>query len=157
MKVRTLPPRPRGVSGAVARPRALDEQPGDGAPARVLVVGTDDWAVEQTAPMLEASGCEVLRCHEPGEPAFPCNALIEGRQCPLDVGFDVVVNVRARAIATLAPGEFGAVCALHNGMPLVVAGIGYEHPLDGWTASVVERGGDVASAVLAAAAARSSS
>ena len=34
------------------------------------------------------AGHQVLRCHEPGESPFPCNALIAGRQCPLDVGFD---------------------------------------------------------------------
>lgn len=117
----------------------------------MLVVGTDDWAIEQTAPMLEAQGCEVLRCHEPGEPAFPCNALIPGRACPLDVGFEVVVTVRARAASTITPGEVGVVCALHNEIPLVVAGVGGWDPLGTWTAQLVDRGGDVASAAKAAA------
>jgi len=126
-------------------------EPATEAPTRVLVVGTDEWAIEQTAPLLERQGCTVLRCHEPGEPAFPCNALIEGRTCPLDAGFDVVVNVRARALNSLAPSEFGVVCALHNDIPLVVAGIGSEHPLRQWTTRLVDRGGDVASAAKAAA------
>ncbi|MHB8681608.1 MAG: hypothetical protein ACYDA2_05890 [Acidimicrobiales bacterium] len=118
---------------------------------RVLVVGTDDWAIEQTAPMLEAQGCEVLRCHEPGEPAFPCNALIPGRTCPLDAGFEVVVTVRARAVSTITPGEVGVVCALHNEIPLVVAGVGAGDPLGRFTARLVDQGGDVASAAKAAA------
>lgn len=125
----------------------------DGAPT-VLVVGTDDWAVDLTVPLLERDGCHVLRCHEPGEPAFPCNALLPGRTCPLEEGFDVVVNVRARALSTLAPGEFGVVCALHDDVPMVVAGVAYEQPLAPWTTQVVERGGDVASAARAAVAVR---
>ena len=90
----------------------------------VLVVGTDDWAIEQSAAVLEEGGCEVLRCHEPGQPAFPCNALVEGRTCPLDAGFDLVADVRARPLTTLDPSEFGVICALHQGKPLVVAGPG---------------------------------
>ena len=69
----------------------------------MLVVGTDDWAIEQSAAALEEAGFGVLRCHEPGAPAFPCNALIEGRTCPLDVGFDVVATVRARPLDTHGP------------------------------------------------------
>ena len=74
----------------------------------VLVVGTDDWAVEQAAQLLTGAGSPVLTCHEPGEPAFPCNALIEGRTCPLDAGFDVVATVRARANAAPVQAEFAS-------------------------------------------------
>jgi hypothetical protein len=120
-------------------------EPGTGPPT-VLVVGTDDWAIEQSANELEADGCRVLRCHEPGEPAFPCNALIEGRACPLDVGFDVVVTVRARPLAEPSNAEMGVVCALHAGKPLVVAGVSSERPFGRWAALTVEQGGDVATA-----------
>ena len=48
----------------------------------VLVVGTDSWAVEQAAAVLSEAGHETLTCHPPGQPAFPCNALVEGRVCP---------------------------------------------------------------------------
>ena len=119
---------------------------------RVLLVGTHDWAIEQSATELEAAGCQVLRCHEPGEPTFPCNALIEGRTCPLDVGFDVVATVRARAISALTQPEFGVVCALHVGAPLVVAGVASERPFGPWTAVTVEQNGDVVSACRTAAA-----
>ena len=119
---------------------------------RVLLVGTHDWAIEQSATELEAAGCQVLRCHEPGEPTFPCNALIEGRTCPLDVGFDVVATVRARAISALTQPEFGVVCALHVGAPLVVAGVASERPFGPWTALTVEQNGDVVSACRTAAA-----
>lgn len=115
-------------------------------PPTVLVVGTDDWAIEQSATELEAGGCTVLRCHEPGEPAFPCNALIQGRTCPLDVGFDVVVTVRARALSEPTAAETGVVCALHQGVPLVVAGVASERPFGPWAALAVEQGGDVVTA-----------
>jgi len=121
---------------------------------RVLIVGTDEWAIEQSAAALEAGGCTVLRCHEPGEPAFPCNALIEGRTCPLDAGFDVVATVRARALPTPAPAEFGVICALHAGAPLVVAGVGSDAPFGPWTSWAVSQGGDLVSACRAAAAER---
>ena len=115
-------------------------------PPTVLVVGTDDWAIEQSATELEAGGCRVLRCHPPGEPAFPCNALVEGRTCPLDVGFDVVVTVRARATSEPTQAEMGVVCALHRGTPLVVAGVASARPFGPWAALTVEQGGDVVTA-----------
>jgi len=122
-----------------------DEGPSTGPPT-VLVVGTDDWAIEQSATELEAAGCTVLRCHEPGQPAFPCNALVQGRTCPLDVGFDVVVTVRARALSEPSQAEMGVVCALHRGTPLVVAGVASERPFGPWAALTVEQGGDVVTA-----------
>lgn len=119
--------------------------------ARVLVVGTHDWAIEQAAASLEGAGCSVLRCHEPGQPSFPCNALIEGRTCPLDAGFDVVVSVRARPLGSLAQSEFGVICGLHHGMRLVVAGVAPERPLGPWAAETVGQGDDLASACIRAA------
>jgi len=145
-----------GASGAREVGRAR-RGPGEGssplpvrsdAPSgpRVLVVGTDDWAIEQSAAALEGSGMRVLRCHEPGEPAFPCNALVEGRTCPLEVGFDVVATVRARPLDTMAQGEIGVVCALRIGVPLVAAGVAPERPFGPWAAVTVEQGGDLAEA-----------
>jgi hypothetical protein len=113
---------------------------------RVLVVGTDDWAIEQSAAALEDAGFGTLRCHEPGEPAFPCNALIEGRTCPLDVGFDVVATVRARPLDTMAPGELGVVCALRHKIPLVAAGVAPERLFGPWAAVTVEQGGELVGA-----------
>src|SRR5580700_11611767 len=111
----TQPSGVRGVSGDMGTRRATADDgttlsEGRGSP-RVLVVGTDDWAIEQSAAALEEAGFGILRCHEPGEPAFPCNALIEGRTCPLDAGFDVVVTVRARPLTEPSKAEMGVVCA----------------------------------------------
>jgi len=113
---------------------------------RVLVVGTDDWAIEQSAAALEEGGFGTLRCHEPGEPAFPCNALIAGRTCPLEIGFDVVATVRARPLDTIAPGEIGVVCALRHGIPLVAAGVAPDRPFGPWAAVTVEQGGELVGA-----------
>jgi hypothetical protein len=130
---------------APTREGSSEEDPSAGPPT-VLVVGTDDWAIEQSATELEAEGYGVLRCHEPGEPAFPCNALLEGRTCPLEVGFDVVVTVRARPLPEPSRAEMGVVCALHAGKPLVVAGVASERPFGPWTTVTVEQGGDVVTA-----------
>ena len=91
-------------------------------------MGTDDWAADRAAASVERAGLDVLRCHESGQPAFPCNAFIPGRTCPLDVGFDVVLTVRARPSRESEPGEVGVVCALRTGRPLVVAGVTMGNP-----------------------------
>lgn len=120
----------------------------------VLVVGTDQWAVEQAVGQLTAADRDVSRCHEPGEAAFPCNALIEGRRCPLDDGVDVVLDVRARPVSPPSIDEFGVVCALHAGVPLVVAGVTWEGGFGPWAAKRVTQGKELASACDAAVAER---
>ena len=130
-----------------------DPAPDDGvevlAPVRarsVLVVGTDQWAIEQAGSQLRTAGRLVLRCSESGEPAFPCNALIPGRRCPLDVGVDVVLDMRARPVNPPSATEFGAVCALHAGVPLVVAGVPGDSGFGPWAAQTVENGVELAAA-----------
>ena len=64
---------------------------------RVLVVGTMPAAIGRAEDQLHAEGHDVVRCHEPGRPSFPCAGLIEGRVCPLeDDPVDVVVAARDR-------------------------------------------------------------
>ena len=116
----------------------------------VLVVGTHDWAIEQSVQALEASDHRTLRCHEPGEPPFPCNALIEGRTCPLDAGFDVILTVRARPLATPTAGEAGVICALRAGAPLVVGGIVDRNPYETYASRVVDHRADLVDALAAA-------
>ena len=87
----------------------------------VLVVGTDDWAVEQAVARLAEAGATVFTCHDPGRPAFPCNALV-GRGCPLD---------------RPAPGEMGVVCGLHRGAALVSAGMAGSNPFGPWVTRAV--------------------
>ncbi len=135
----------RRVPGGDASDLSDGLNEGGGTP-RVLVVGTDDWAIEQSAAALQEAGFGDLRCHEPGEPEFPCNALIEGRTCPLDIGFDVVATVRARPLDVMAPGELGVVCALRHGIPLVAAGVAPDRPFGPWAAITVEQGGELVNA-----------
>jgi hypothetical protein len=116
-------------------------------PLTVLVVGTDDWAIEQSAAALQAAGHEPLRCHDPGAPAFPCNALLPGRRCPLDIGVDAVVTSRARPVRAPTVSEMGVTCALHAGVPLVVTGISDRGPFNKLAARVVTEQGHVAAAV----------
>jgi len=115
-----------------------------------LVVGTDDWAADQAAGALRRGGATVLRCHEPGEPAFPCNAFIPGRVCPLTQGFDVAVTARARSSRSTEPGEVGAVCALRTGHPLVVAGVTASNPFATVAVTEVGEAGDLVTACRAA-------
>jgi hypothetical protein len=135
------------VSG-VRRSSTTEAQPGQASKAlSILVVGTDDWAIEQSAEALQAAGHEPLRCHDDGAPAFPCNALLPGRRCPLDVGVDVVVTSRARPVTTPTLSEMGVTCALHAHVPLVVTGISDRGPFNTLAARVVSSQGHVASAV----------
>ncbi len=133
--------RPERSSGAASR-------------RRVLVVGTDDWAVEQSAALLAEAGHETLSCHPPGEPAFPCNAFVEGRVCPLDVGFDIVVSVRARPLDQPAVGEMGVVCGLRAGAALVTAGMAGRNPFAALATQAMSAGNDLAAVVEAVASAR---
>jgi hypothetical protein len=116
----------------------------------VLVVGTDEWAIEQTSASLNAAGHEVSRCQEPGTPAFPCRALQPGGTCPLDQGVELVVTSRARPAATPTAHEMGVICALHNQIPLVVTGISRNGPFTPWATTVVPADGDLAAACLEA-------
>jgi hypothetical protein len=129
-------------------PRQAKPGQSDRSGARaVLVVGTDDWAIEQATDQLTAAGMRVLTCHPSGQPAFPCNALVEGRTCPLDVGFDVVVDVRARPEAMPTQGEMGVICALHAEVPLVTAGIAGRNPFASWAVRALGKNDDLAAAV----------
>ena len=111
------------------------------------MVGTDDWAIEQSAASLQDAGHEPARCHDPGAAVFPCNALLPGRRCPLDVGVDVVVTSRARPLSAPALSEMGVTCGLHAGLPLVVTGIADRGPFSDLAARTVSEQGSVAAAV----------
>lgn len=116
------------------------------------MVGTDDWAIEQSAEALQAAGHQPLRCHDDGAPAFPCNALLPGRRCPLDVGVDVAVTSRARPVTNPTLSEMGVTCALHARVPLVVTGISDRGPFNTLATRVVTSHGHVAAAVEAVVA-----
>jgi hypothetical protein len=150
----------RGVQGGRVPTAPLPRRaPGEGrrrgatppGKLRVLAVGTDDWAIEQAAASIDLAGHEVLRCHEPGESPFPCNALRPGRSCPLDIGIDAVVTSRARPTELPALGETGVICALHAGHPLIVTGISRNSPFSDLAERVVAEQGDLIEAIEDAA------
>jgi hypothetical protein len=136
--------------GRVVRGRPNADESAQAAPDAVLVVGTDDWGIQQAVDQLEAAGLRALTCHPPGEPAFPCNALVEGRTCPLDVGFGLVVTIRARPDAVPAQGEMGVICALQRKVPLVTAGMVGRNPFAPWAVWALGRSDDLVAVVRAA-------
>jgi hypothetical protein len=117
---------------------------------RVLVVGSDDWAIEQAGRGLQASGHAVSGCHAPGTPAFPCNRFLPGGRCPVEEGVDVVAVVRSRVAPELLPGELGTVCGLRAGVPVVAAGLVDGSPFAELASFTVAPGGDLAVACEAA-------
>lgn len=136
-----------GDRSLMARRRSGRDETSDMRPPTVLVVGTDDWAIQQAVDQLEAAGIQTVTCHPCGEPSFPCNALVEGRVCPLDAGFDLAVTVRARPDALPAPGELGVICALHAHVGLITAGIAGRNPFAPWASRSVGRADDLAAVV----------
>lgn len=113
--------------------------------AEVLVVGADDWAINDATSQLQAAGRRVHRCSESAEAPFPCNALIPGRGCPLDRHeVDVVLNIRTRPEAQPTLAEMGAICGLRDGIPLVVAGMPEISGFSDWAERVPSAGDIVA-------------
>jgi hypothetical protein len=103
----------------------------------VLVLESERGASEVARHDLAAAGHNVVACHEPGDPPFPCNALIEGRGCPLDTEvIDVALLVRRHHGAIPKLREDGARCALVRRIPLVVAGHVLLNPFDEFATEV---------------------
>ncbi|HEX4863716.1 MAG TPA: hypothetical protein VFV02_06565 [Acidimicrobiales bacterium] len=113
--------------------------------AEVLVVGSDDWAIGDAASQLREAGRTVHRCSDSAEAPFPCNALVPGRGCPLDLHeVDVVLNIRSRPESQPALGEMGAICGLRDGLPLVVGGLSDMSSFSPWADKVPPTGDIVA-------------
>jgi hypothetical protein len=88
---------------------------------KILITTPQPEAGAAAADLLGAAGHSVAFCHPDGSSAA-CAGLGTGRLCPLAAGdIDVVVDARANAGA-MSPREFGVLCALNHGTPLVVAG-----------------------------------
>jgi hypothetical protein len=119
---------------------------------RVLLMETDRHAGDDAARRLQAARHEVVRCHEPGAAAFPCNAL-SGVPCPLDQGapVDVALTVRAHPHPRPSSYEDGVTCALRRFVPLVVAGRAALSPFERWSTTVADGTDDVVDACERAA------
>jgi hypothetical protein len=120
----------------------------------VMVLESERGAADEASRDLTDAGHLVLRCHEPGAPAFPCRGIEDQSTCPLhshDV--DVALTVRSRPRSQPAPQEDGVRCALVHRVPLVVAGPDVLDPYEGYEARVLDRYGDVVGACEEVAAA----
>jgi hypothetical protein len=114
----------------------------------VLLLESDAHAADEAAARLRAAGHQVERCHEVGLPAFPCNGLLDGGECPLDRGpIEVALVVRSHPWPRPSTLEDGVVCALRRGVPLVVAGRALLNPYVDWAAAVVDGVEDVVEAI----------
>jgi len=118
----------------------------------VLVLESDRGAAEDAARNLADSGHVVLRCHDPGAPAFPCRGIVDQSACPLRTHtVDVAVDVRSRPRSQPTPDEDGVRCSLMHRVPLVVAGPSVLDPYEPFEAAIVDRAGDVVAACEAVA------
>ena len=123
-----------------------DDQEAPTKAARVLVVGSEEWAIADAAAQLRAAGRKVYRCCDNAVSPFPCNAMIPGRGCPLDNHhIDVVLDIRSRADSEPALSEMGAVCGLRDGLPLVIGGLADMSPFAQFGDKVPARGDVVSS------------
>lgn len=105
--------------------------------ARVMITGTEGWAIDQIDHALRSAGHTVMHCHVPGEPTFPCVGL-QGGRCPLDGDAEVVLTVRARPLPQPVRREGVVTCGLRAGLPLVVAGSTVLNPFANHASEVVE-------------------
>jgi hypothetical protein len=120
---------------------------------RVLVLESERGAADAAIGELHDAGHEVLRCHDPGAPAFPCRALSHD-DCPVRrAPVDVALTVRSRPRSQPAPLEDGVRCALERHIPLVVAGTAVLDPYRDFATEVLGRTTDVVDACRRAASA----
>jgi hypothetical protein len=120
----------------------------------VLVVETDPHSADDAVTELRDAGHEVVRCHDNGRPAFPCNALCDGSTCPLDSapGVDVLLDYRAHPYPRPTAFEDGTSCAARRHIPVVVAGATALNPFAKWTTTIADRDSIVEACELAAKA-----
>lgn len=105
----------------------------------VLVLESEPGAADLAIDDLVAAGHRVHRCHDRGEPAFPCSALADPDACPLEQApIDVAVTVRAHPRSSPSPYEDGVTCAIRRHVPLVVAGRTVLHPFEPFAAATTD-------------------
>jgi hypothetical protein len=120
----------------------------------VMVLESEYGAADQARAELAEAGHVVLRCHERGQPPFPCRGIVDAAACPLNSHVvDVALTVRSRVRSQPAASEDGVRCALMNHVPLVVAGPSALDPYDGFETRVLDRTYDVVETCEAAAGA----
>lgn len=120
---------------------------------RIVLTGTEAWAVDAAAQQLRRAGHEVvepdqLPAPEPAGDECGCGA----PSCPALAGADVVVTVRAHPLAGITRREAVVPAAVRHGIPIVVAGSSIPNPFVGDDMAVIEGIDDLAETCLALAA-----
>jgi hypothetical protein len=113
---------------------------------KVILTGTEGWAIDQVGRDLRGRGHEVLLCNGPDDAVFPCIGLSLERACPIERGADVIVTIRAHPIPQPTRREVAITCAVLRGLPLVVAGSTVLNPFAAVASAVVEGYDDIESA-----------
>lgn len=118
-----------------------------------MVLDGDPAAADGAARELVEAGHVVLRCHEPGEPAFPCRGIVDQSTCPLSShAVDVALAVASPAQPAPVAAD-GGRCVLMHHVPLVVAGASALDPYRAFATRVVDGTHDIVGSCEAAAAA----
>ena len=123
---------------------------------RILVMDSHgEGGARDAGEALGQAGHETLACYGSRPPSFPCNAL-RSVGCPVDHNdVDVAVVVREHPFPKPTRLEAGVICALRQGIPLVVVGRTALSPYDRWASRTVDGYDDLVSACEEVAATRS--
>jgi len=114
----------------------------------VLLLESEPGAALVARDELETAGHRVRYCHEPGGAAFPCNALLDGRTCPLEgEAIDVALDVRRYPRSQPTLREDGVMCALREHIPVVIAGAPAMSPYADYASATLDRNFDVVETV----------
>jgi hypothetical protein len=117
---------------------------------RILVMESETGIATPYEQELVEAGHEVVRCHEPGAPAFPCAGVTDHEACPLEHGaVDVALLVRDPIAERPTARESGVACALRARVPVLEPGL--DEGADPFTGYVERFEGDVVTAVEAIA------
>lgn len=121
---------------------------------RVLVLESDAGIAAGYERALTDAGHEVVHCHEPGAPVFPCAGVPDPDGCPLHGGrVDVALLVRDPIVERPRAREAGVACALRARVPVLEPDRGSPH--DPYVGFVDRFDGDVVTALSAATASAS--
>jgi len=93
---------------------------------------------------LTSRGHRVHRCFAPHDEGFPCVAMRDPSECPVDGGLDAAMVVRRGVLARPTPLEQGVGCAIRSRVPLVEDGPDTLDPYAPWVSVRVSHGDAVA-------------
>jgi hypothetical protein len=121
---------------------------------RILLLESAPGVGAEAAASLTAEGHELVRCIDPGAPAFPCREVEEPGSCPLGTqpAVDCAVVVHEGDARQPTAWEAGVSCALRHQVPVVTRHEGAKSPFAGWAIPVGDAGIDAACELAVTAA-----